>query len=86
MAFAPLEGHRHIKVTSHRAKTDYAHFSTDLSDKYFTNAEKIVLVQDDLKHRVDVGQKEHNKQRKIANWQFTNENVRTKLVKLSPSI
>ena len=147
MAFAPLEGLRHIKVTSHRAKADYAHFLADLSDQYFADAEKIVLVQDNLnthshaslyatfppaqarrlaerfewhftpKHgsrlnmaeaelsvlsrqclgervpskqiltaKVDAWQKNRNKQRKIANWQFTNENARTKLVKLYPSI
>lgn len=48
MAFAPLEGKRHVKVTSHRGKTDYAHFLADLSDVHFADAEKIVLVQDNL--------------------------------------
>lgn len=48
MAFAPLEGTRHVKVTSHRAKGDYAQFLADLSDQHFADAEKIVLVQDNL--------------------------------------
>lgn len=48
MAFAPLEGARYIKVTSHRAKTDYAHFLEDLADKHFPDTDKIVLVQDNL--------------------------------------
>ncbi len=48
MAFAPLEGYRHVKVTSHRAKGDYAQFLADLSDKHFAHADKIVLVQDNL--------------------------------------
>ena len=48
MAFAPLEGRRLIKVTDHRAKTDYAHFLEELSDIHFADAEKIVLVQDNL--------------------------------------
>jgi len=48
MAFAPLEGQRHIKVTSRRAKVDYAHFLADLSEVHFRDAEKIVLVQDNL--------------------------------------
>ena len=147
MAFAPLEGLRHIKVTSHRAKTDYAHFLAELSDRYFADADKIVLVQDNLnthspaslyatfpphearrlterfewhftpkhgswlnmaeaelsvlarqclreriesKHKltskVNAWQKDRNNQRKIANWQFTNEDARIKLVKLYPSI
>jgi len=48
MAFAPLEGARHVKVTAHRGKTDYAHFLAEISDTHFANAEKIVLVQDNL--------------------------------------
>lgn len=147
MAFAPLEGLRHIKVTSHRAKTDYAHFLADLSDQCFADADKIVLVQDNLnthspaslyatfppaearrlterfewhftpkhgswlnmaeaelsvlarqclgerveskqklKDKVDAWQNQRNNQRKIAKWQFTNQDARTKLVKLYPSI
>ncbi len=41
--------------------------------------------QEKLKAKVDAWQKERNKKRKIANWQFTNENARIKLVKLYPS-
>lgn len=48
MAFAPLEGMRHVKVTDHRGKTDYAHFLEDLADRHFADADKIVLVQDNL--------------------------------------
>ena len=48
MAFAPLEGTRHVKATSHRGKTDYAYFLADLSDVHFVDAEKIALVQDNL--------------------------------------
>lgn len=48
MAFAPLEGVRYVKVTSHRGKTDYAHFLAELADIHFADAEKIVLVQDNL--------------------------------------
>ena len=40
MAFAPLEGRRHVKVTERRTAVDYAHFLRD--------ADKIVLVQDNL--------------------------------------
>lgn len=147
MAFAPLEGRRHIKVTSHRAKGDYAQFLADLSDKYFPDADKIVLVQDNLnthtmaslyasfppsearrlaerfewhftpKHgswlnmaeaelsvlarqclnerigsheqlanAVEAWQQDRNLQRKVANWQFTNDEARIKLRKLYPSI
>ena len=48
MAFAPLEGMRHIKVTDHRGKTDYAYFLEELADRHFADADKIVLVQDNL--------------------------------------
>ena len=48
MAFAPLEGMRHVKVTNHRGRADYAHFLADLADQHFADADKIVLVQDNL--------------------------------------
>ena len=48
MAFAPLEGRRHVKVTDRRTSIDYAHFLRDLSDAHFREAERIVLVQDNL--------------------------------------
>jgi DDE superfamily endonuclease len=48
MMFAPLEGWRHVKVTDRRAAVDYADALKDLSDTYFPDADKIVLVQDNL--------------------------------------
>ena len=48
MMFAPLEGWRHVKVTDRRAFVDYAHALKDLSDMHFPDADKIVLVQDNL--------------------------------------
>lgn len=48
MAFAPLEGVRHLKVTDHRGRNDYAHFLAELADEHFADADKIVLVQDNL--------------------------------------
>ncbi len=48
MAFAPLEGQRHVKVTDRRTSIDYAHFLRDLSDVHFCEAQQIVLVQDNL--------------------------------------
>jgi len=52
MAFAPLEGRRHVKVTAQRTAIDYAHMLKDLSDVHFASAEKIVLVQDNLNTHV----------------------------------
>jgi hypothetical protein len=48
MLFAPLEGFRHVEVTERRTAVDYARILKDLSDVHFPNAEKIVLVQDNL--------------------------------------
>ena len=48
MMFAPLEGWRHVKVTDRHTAIDYAQALKDLSDIHFPNAEKIVLVQDNL--------------------------------------
>jgi len=46
--FAPLEAWRHIKVTDRRTMIDFAHCMRDLIDIHFPEAEKIVLVMDNL--------------------------------------
>src|SRR5215470_4478361 len=48
MVFAPLEGWRLVKVTDRHTAIDYAHMLRDLSDVHFSDAAKIVLVQDNL--------------------------------------
>jgi hypothetical protein len=48
MLFAPLEGWRHVEVTDQRTAADFARILRELSDTYFPNAPKIVLVQDNL--------------------------------------
>ena len=48
MAFAPLEGWRHVEVTDRHAAVDYAHVLKDLADVHFATAKTIVLVQDNL--------------------------------------
>ena len=48
MMFAPLEGWRHVKVTDRHAAVDYAQVLKELSDLHFPDADKIVLVQDNL--------------------------------------
>ena len=48
MMFVPLEGWRHVEVTDRHTAVDYAQILKDLSDTHFSNAEKIVLVQDNL--------------------------------------
>jgi hypothetical protein len=48
MMFAPLEGWRHAKVTERRTAVDYAQALKDLADSHFPDADKIVLVNDNL--------------------------------------
>lgn len=48
MFFAPLENWRHVKVTDRRTKTDWAACMRDLVDVHFPDAEKIVVVEDQL--------------------------------------
>lgn len=48
MLFAPLEGWRHVEVTARRTAIDDAEILRDLADIHFPQAEKIVLVQDNL--------------------------------------
>jgi len=47
MAVEPLAGHRIVKVTEQKTKNDYAEFMKFLASNY-PEAEKIVLVQDNL--------------------------------------
>lgn len=46
--FQPLVGWRHLKVTEHRTKIDFAQCMKDLVDVYFPNAVKINIVKDTL--------------------------------------
>lgn len=48
MFFAPLHNWRHGKVTDHRRSVDFAECMRDLVDIHFPEAEKIVLVLDNL--------------------------------------
>ena len=48
MLFAPLEGWRHVEVTDRHTAMDYARLLRQLSDEYFPNSGRIVLVQDNL--------------------------------------
>ena len=48
MIFAPLLGFRHVEVTDTRTSIDFAHICRDLVDVHFPEAEKILLVCDNL--------------------------------------
>jgi hypothetical protein len=46
--FAPLEAWRHVEVTDQRTMLDFAHCMRDLVDVHFPEAEKVVVVMDNL--------------------------------------
>ncbi len=48
LACEPLKGFRYLEATSTRTKRDYALFMKELAEEHYPNAEKIILVQDNL--------------------------------------
>ena len=48
MIFEPLAGKRHVKVTEHRTKKDWAYCIRQLVDEIYPDADNIVLVMDNL--------------------------------------
>lgn len=48
MFFAPLHNWRHVKITEHRTKKDWAWCMHDLVYEHFPQAERCVLVEDNL--------------------------------------
>jgi len=48
MAFEPLAGQRYIEVTARKTSVDFARFLRTLSDQRYTDAERILLVCDNL--------------------------------------
>jgi transposase len=48
LAFEPLAGWRHFEVTEQRRRPDWARFIQDLVDRQYAQAERIVLVMDNL--------------------------------------
>jgi DDE superfamily endonuclease len=48
LAVEPLRGWRHAQVTERRTKRDWASFMRDLADRHYPDAERIVVVLDNL--------------------------------------
>lgn len=48
MMTAPLEGKRYVRVREHRKREDFAEIIRELCDELYPDAEKIVLVMDQL--------------------------------------
>ncbi len=48
MFYEPLGGKRYVKITDHRTKNDWSWQIKELLDLHYPNAEKVVLVMDNL--------------------------------------
>ena len=48
MSAVPLSGWRHVEVTNRRASVDFAHLVRRLIDRQYPDAERVVLVLDNL--------------------------------------
>ena len=48
MEVEPLGGMRQVKITERRTRIDWAHFIKELLDERYPDAEKVVLVMDNL--------------------------------------
>ena len=48
MFYEPFEGKRYVSVTDRRTKVDWAYQIKDLLEKYYPDADKVVLVMDNL--------------------------------------
>jgi len=48
LSYEPLQGKRQLQITDQRKKIDWAFFIKDLVDGHYPNADKIVLVMDNL--------------------------------------
>jgi hypothetical protein len=93
LALSPLEGERltYVSPEATRTAVDYAEFLRMISEEWFPEADRIVLVQDNLninitlRAEVAAWEKRRNESAKETNWQFTSEDARIKLKKLYPS-
>ncbi len=48
MTFEPLAGQRHVKVTDRKTSIDFARLLREISDEHYPDAERVVLVCDNL--------------------------------------
>jgi DDE superfamily endonuclease len=48
LAFEPLKGKRQVKITDQRKKTDFAEFIKEVVDVHYPDADKVVLIMDNL--------------------------------------
>ncbi len=46
--YEPLTSHRHVEVTEHRRRDDWAHVIRDLVDVHYPDAQTVILVLDNL--------------------------------------
>lgn len=75
LACEPLAGKRYDKVTNQRTQVDWAYFIQEIVDVHYPQAEKIVLVLDNLNTHTPIALYEVFPQQRCAgswsNWKFT---------------
>jgi hypothetical protein len=48
IAYEPLTGRRYVQITDQRTKKEYAHFLKWVIDTHYQQAERVILIQDNL--------------------------------------
>jgi hypothetical protein len=83
---------RHVRVSDHRARVDFAACIKELVDTHYPEAEQIVALSDyvatkeEMISRVAAWQSDRNTARSTVNWQFTTKDARIRLNRLYPEI
>jgi len=68
MMNAPLEGKRHVRVRQRRTRQDFTEVIRELCDELYLEAEKIVLVMDNLNTHNTASLYEAFKPAKLGGW------------------
>ena len=89
----PLTGQRHVAITAHRTRKDWALFIKGMLDERYPQATKVRLVLDNLnthndlmRTEVAVWERDRNNRSRIIDWRFTSEDARIKLKRLYPKL
>jgi hypothetical protein len=92
MFFEPLKGQRHVQVTEHRTRKEWAETMRMLAEVWYPQAEQIVVVLDNLNTHTPAAFYEEftpaEARRKVVkvHWQFKTADARIKLKHLYPKI
>ncbi|WP_083788227.1 transposase [Frankia sp. EAN1pec] len=85
----PLAGWRRVQATPRRTRIDWAHYVRRLLTLDYPDAERVVLVMDNLNTHehteLTAWQAAVNADQRQVNWHFTTDDARTKLRRLYPT-